>query len=133
LSSRAPIGWSLINTLLSRASQVENIHILTGVVVDELLLEDSADAPKCVTGVRYHNVSMPSEAFVLPAGAVIITTGGSAFDQSDDGLLNEYAPHLRGMATSSGPQADGSGIKLARAVCLILMSRSHHLRSALNW
>lgn len=66
--------------------------------------------------MRYSDISSPHEKLVLPAGAVIITTGGSAFDQSDEGLISEFAPHLRGMATSSGSQADGSGIKLARVV-----------------
>jgi hypothetical protein len=55
----------------------------------------------------------------MSADAVVMTSGGSAFDQSDDGLMSEFAPHLRGMATSSGPQADGHGIKIAREVGVV--------------
>ncbi len=47
---------------------------------------------------------------------MIITTGGMAFDQSEDGLLATYSPQNRGLATSSGPQADGAGMKLAKKV-----------------
>ena len=31
----------------------------------------------------------------LLADAVVIATGGSAFDQSEGGLMSEFAPHLR--------------------------------------
>lgn len=67
-------------------------------------------------GIEYHISSSPSERITLNAHAVIITAGGSAYDQTEEGLLAEFTPHLRGMATSSGSQADGSGIKLAREV-----------------
>lgn len=108
-----------MNVLQTRVSKIHNIHILTGIIVEQLLFEDCESSRRCVNGVRYYNTSSPDDKTILQAGSVVVTAGGSAFDQSDSGLLAEFAPQLRGMATSSGPQADGSGIKLARAVLCV--------------
>ncbi len=94
--------------------------------MDRLVVNECQTHGKCVGGVLYHRVSNPEESVFLPAGAVIIAAGGSAFDQSETGLLAEFAPHLRGLATSSGPQADGSGIKLAREVNIRPIFHHHH-------
>lgn len=102
-------------------------------IAEQIILENCDLNTKCVTAVHYHNISSPSEKIVLPAGAVIITSGGSAFDQSDEGLLAEFAPQLRGMATSSGPQADGSGIKLARSVFFFNFFFSLIFNIILDW
>ena len=97
----------------------KNIHIITTATVDQIIVETSPLDEKIVKGVEYHLTSSSSnERIFIPAHAVIIAAGGSAFDQTEEGLLAEFTPHLRGMATSSGPQADGSGIKLAREVLL---------------
>ena len=60
-----------------------------------------------------------------------------AFDQSEDGLLATYSPQNRGLATSSGPQADGAGMKLAQKVWLIfgrcLFAYSRKCRWEQNW
>ena len=56
---------------------------------------------------------LDEELITATADAVIIATGGMAYGSD---LLGEFCPQFQGLATSSGPQADGSGMKIAREV-----------------
>lgn len=111
LSTQAPIGFSLIKALKTKLQTLTNVRTEYSAEVLDLLLEDK-DRERTITGVSYRN----SEGFLINqmSDAVIIATGGMAYDHSEDGLFAEFAPELMGLATSSGPQADGAGIKLGR-------------------
>lgn len=129
LATRAPIGFMLVKTLSNEVNKRENIHVLTSTVVNSLLWSSDETGNRRVTGVSYSQkkevldedtaqlfVKEDVKEHTLDAEAVIIASGGSAFDQSNDGLLAEFLPSLRGLPTSSGAQADGGGIRLARQV-----------------
>lgn len=125
-----PIGAALMKTLSAEASQRQNIRIVTEAAVHRLLFEDFVDGEngkekRQVTGVVYIKPSIDGEEEVeveLDAGAVILTTGGAACDVEADGLMQKYAPDVMGMATSSGAQATGKGIKIAQAIGVDLVN-----------
>jgi aspartate oxidase len=119
-----PIGAALMKTLAAAAGRQENIHVVTGAAVSRLCFQDT-EGRRRVTGVVYTQArgeggeegEEEEEVEVeLPAGAVVLATGGAACDMDPEGLMHQYAPQLMGRATSSGAQANGKGIKLAKAV-----------------
>mmetsp|Transcript_23231 Transcript_23231/g.30335 ORF Transcript_23231/g.30335 Transcript_23231/m.30335 type:complete len:828 (-) Transcript_23231:670-3153(-) len=67
-----------------------------------------------ICGVKYCNKDGIEHE--LEADAVILATGGFAFDRFKGSLLAEFAPHLLDLPTTSGSQATGDGHKLARAI-----------------
>ena len=105
-----PIGAALMKCLANEVSKKENIKVETGVSVNRLLWNEK-DGRKIVHGVVYS--SAEGNETTLEAGAVILASGGYA--RGND-LMREFAPSCEGKATSSGPQATGLGIKLAREV-----------------
>ena len=124
-----PIGAALMKTMAAEAGKKDNIQVITEAEVSRLCWEDTpggdgdGDGERRVTGVVYAQAD--GKEIELSAGAVILTSGGAACDVAPDGLMQEYAPELVGRATSSGPQATGKGIKLAKAVSLITVTCSH--------
>ena len=125
-----PIGLTLVKTLLSEVEKRENIEVRVGAAVSRLCCDDVDDGEgvkqRRVTGVFYEEQSRESGENVevkLDAGAVILTTGGAACDTEADGLMQEHAPDLVGMATSSGAQATGSGIKMGKCVSCLLREK----------
>lgn len=116
LSTHAPIGFSLVKALKNKLAEMSNAKMIFSAEVTGLVIEDDGD-DRHVRGLSYRNAN--GEEVALSADAVIIASGGMAFDHSEGGLFAEFAPELKGMATSSGPQADGSGIVVARKVPLI--------------
>lgn len=111
LSTQAPIGFSLIKALKTKLEGVPNVRTEYSAEVLDLLYDDALEQ-RTVRGVSYRN----AEGAIIhyESDAVIIATGGMAFDHSEHGIFAEFAPELRGLATSSGPQADGAGIILGR-------------------
>jgi succinate dehydrogenase/fumarate reductase flavoprotein subunit len=111
LSTQAPIGFSLIKALKTKLQDIANVRTEYSAEVLDLLWEDK-EGERTITGVSYRN----AEGAVVTqlSDAVVVATGGMAFDHSKDGIFAEFAPELMGLATSSGPQADGAGIKLGR-------------------
>lgn len=118
-----------MKTLAAAAASQPNIKLVTGAVVSRLTHceeNHSEGTRRRVTGVVYteqtpgeegqEHGEEEGEEVELPAGAVVLASGGAACDVSPDGLMQQYAPHLVGKATSSGAQATGKGIKLAKAV-----------------
>jgi succinate dehydrogenase/fumarate reductase flavoprotein subunit len=101
LSTHAPIGFTMMQALATRVSALPNIEVRTSSNVLELSFRDE-EAGRVICGLTYEesgtgagtgadtaaSVSTPAE---LEADAVIITAGGSAFDQSADGLM--VCPH----------------------------------------
>lgn len=61
----------------------------------------------------------------LTGDAVVITAVGNACDRTPDGLMAEFVPQLQGMATSSGPQADGYDIRIARDMGANVVHMNH--------
>lgn len=121
-----PIGAALMKSLAAEASERKNIRVVTDATVSQLLCEgveekgSSAGArSKRVTGVVYTHGEC-DEKVSLPAGAVVLATGGAACDTGEDGLMQRYAPNLVGAATSSGRQATGAGIRLAEEVSVAM-------------
>lgn len=119
-----PIGAALMKTMAAEATKRDNIRVITEAVVSRMCLEDCPDddggTGRRVTGVAFTQAG--GEETELSAGAVVLTTGGAACDVEPDGLMQEYAPHLMGKATSSGAQATGKGIKLAKAAGVELVN-----------
>lgn len=119
LSSHAPIGMSMIKALSQRIATLPNVRVETNATVEEVLYEDRSGGRRVVTGVRYRDGS--GSDVELAAWAVVLASGGMAYDQSAEGLLARHAPAVLGLATSSGPQADGAGMKIAAKVCLVFI------------
>ena len=111
LSTQAPIGFSLVKALKTKLESIPNVRTEYSAEVLDLLYADT-EGERTVHGVSYRNAA--GETVSQSADSVVIATGGMAFDHSEDGIFAEFAPELRGLATSSGPQADGAGIKLGR-------------------
>lgn len=104
-----PIGAALMKTLAGAASARENIQLVTGAGVSRLCHVDCSKEEgggKRVTGVVYTETEAAGEGegggreVELPAGAVVLCTGGAACDVEVDGLMQQYTPDLVGRATS---------------------------------
>lgn len=111
LSTQAPIGFSLIKALKTKLDTVPKVRTELSAEVVDLIFDDSS-GQRAITGVVYTNAA--GEVIRKKSDGVIIATGGMAFDHTEDGIFSEFAPGLRGLATSSGPQANGAGIVLGR-------------------
>jgi hypothetical protein len=112
----------LVSLLSKHVNSKPNIQILTNTTV-EALLWSSNETSRWVTGIQYRPTLISNDDPLLPltsltVDAVIVTSGGSAYDMSDGGVMDTYARQYKGMATSSGPQADGKGVLLGREVRL---------------
>jgi succinate dehydrogenase/fumarate reductase flavoprotein subunit len=118
LASHAPIGMSMIKALNQKISNLTNVQVETNATVQEVLYEDRSGGRRVVTGVRYRNSAGVDVEVV--ARTVVLASGGMAYDQSAEGLLAQHAPAVLGLATSSGPQADGAGMKIAAKVHIYL-------------
>jgi len=68
-----------------------------------------------VTGVTYTDLNT-TESHFIAADAIILTTGGTAYDRSANSLLAEFTPSLCTLPTTSGSHADGGGIRMAREI-----------------
>lgn len=122
LSTHAPIGFTLVKGLQQMLQTMRGIRVEINAVVVDIRFED-LNGERIARGVTYINSA--GERIELDADAVIIASGGMAFDQSEDGLLATYSPQNRGLATSSGPQADGAGMKLAQKMGAELVHMEH--------
>mgnify|MGYP003386105164 CR=1 FL=1 len=89
LSTHAPIGFTMMQGLAARVGALSNIEVRTSANVTGLTYSDEAGA-RLVTGLTVQcegEVAGSTQTITVPADAVIITAGGSAFDQSADGLM----------------------------------------------
>ncbi|KAG5177884.1 NADH-dependent fumarate reductase [Tribonema minus] len=111
-----PVGFTTIKAVQGYlSSRPERVNIVTNAEVTRLLVaKDGA-----VTGLSYRRAAQgggkggQGETVEVAAGAVVLATGGYAFDRSPASLLSKYAPDKLHLATTSGPQATGDGVRLA--------------------
>lgn len=101
------MGSVIINALKTTLASRPNVQLLSDTTAESL----QTDHAGSVTGVKVTDAT--GTARVLPAGAVVLTSGG--FGASRE-MLARYAPHAASFATTSGSQATGEGIGLATAV-----------------
>ncbi|CAM9675844.1 unnamed protein product [Ectocarpus fasciculatus] len=106
-----PVGWTTVQKVYKYVEDhPEEISVMTNAHVTSLKINDAGR----VTGVRYQQGG-DGDQIELPAASVVLTTGGYAYDRSEGSLLSEFAPERLHLATTSGPQATGDGVRLGQA------------------
>ena len=109
-----PVGYTIIKQLEAAISTIPGITVVFGADVTSLLWE-SEGLDRRVIGLTYTHENSTSPT-IFHADAVILATGGMTYDRSGGSLLAEFAPALCTLPTTSGPHADGRGIRMARAI-----------------
>uniref|UniRef100_A0AC35UHR6 FAD_binding_2 domain-containing protein n=1 Tax=Rhabditophanes sp. KR3021 TaxID=114890 RepID=A0AC35UHR6_9BILA len=114
-----PIGLSIINALKGKINEISEKN--PGLVEIHLNAEvlGLTTWNEYITGIRYKDVENATEVKEYTGKAVILTTGGFSADKnSENSLLNEFGDSklLKDLPTTNGAFADGSGIKMARAM-----------------
>jgi len=122
LGTHAPIGWTMIQALRSKLEQSPHVRFEYGAEVTELITEEEGNM-RVIKGVTYQNSAQ--EEITHLSDSVVLATGGMAHSTAEDGLFAEFAPELSGLATSSGNQADGKGMAIARQVGAELVGMKH--------
>ncbi|CAM9226866.1 unnamed protein product [Chrysoparadoxa australica] len=111
-----PVGFTTIKGVEKfLLDNSDNITIATNAKVNEIMIGSDGE----VAGLKYTDAG--GEVVEVRAGAVVLATGGYSFDRGEGSLLAEFAPETLHLATTSGPQATGDGIRLARAVAADLV------------
>src|SRR5690349_2999993 len=77
-----PVGFTIMKVLGTYCNECPDINVVWGAQVKELLVRDAQDGrEKQVYGCIYTVASEPEEPIELLADALILTTGGFAFDR----------------------------------------------------
>ncbi|CAM9099437.1 unnamed protein product [Scytosiphon promiscuus] len=106
-----PVGWTTVQKVYKYVEEhPEEVSVMTNADVTSLMTDDAGR----VTGVRYRQ-GEAEEQVELSAASVVLTTGGYAYDRSEGSLLSEFAPERLHLATTSGSQATGDGVRLGQA------------------
>eukprot|EP00752_Nemacystus_decipiens_P001221 g1221.t1 len=106
-----PVGWTTVQKVYKFVEDhPDQVSVMTNSDVQSLMTNDDGH----VTGVRYQQGG-EGEVIELPAASVVLTTGGYAYDRSQGSLLSQFAPERLHLATTSGPQATGDGVRLGQA------------------
>jgi flavocytochrome c len=114
----SPVGWNIISALKKYVLEdlKENVEVLLNTRVQEIIKNENGK----VVGVKYETKNLETNETkkdVLPAGAVILTTGGYAHDWSDTSLLRRFGVEmLKDVPTTNGPWATGDGVKMGTAI-----------------
>ncbi|KAG5193137.1 FAD binding domain-containing protein [Tribonema minus] len=103
----AALGESIVSALKSNVEKVPGVTVRTGARLTRLLTADD-DSDTAITGVEYEHDGVTAR---LHCDAVVLATGGFAGDRA---LLSAVAPDAADMPTTSGPQADGSALRIAQ-------------------
>eukprot|EP00611_Tribonema_gayanum_P026149 TRINITY_DN613_c0_g1_i3.p1 TRINITY_DN613_c0_g1~~TRINITY_DN613_c0_g1_i3.p1 ORF type:complete len:775 (-),score=321.81 TRINITY_DN613_c0_g1_i3:557-2881(-) len=119
-----PVGWTTVSALKAVVDKLPNVTVLTNSTLVRLLTEDD-DGDISVVGLEYEKDGAKTE---MRCDAVILATGGFAFDRSEGSLLREFAPQKLDLPTTSGPQADGSAIRIARRDVNALLVHMDHVQ-----
>jgi len=105
-----PVGYSTISSLRKHIDNLENVTIVTDATLTQIMTEKEEN-DTFVTGIKY---SKNDEIQSFMCDAVVLTTGGYAYDRSEGSLLKEFVPTKVHLPTTSGSQADGGAIRIAR-------------------
>jgi flavocytochrome c len=109
------VGWAIMSTLIESlqkaAQETGRAQIINNAEAVRLLSQDGT----YVSGVQYRN-TQTNEIVDLPADAVVLATGGFGGDLSESSMVFQYAPQLKGFATTNGAFARGDGIKMGTAL-----------------
>lgn len=111
--SPVPVGFFIMKQAGAKVASRDNIEVKTSCSVTQLLPRENGGSVE-VAGVEYKDAE--GQVHELQADAVVLTTGGFSFDQSESSLMKEFRPDLVGWPTTNGAFADGAGIKLGRAL-----------------
>eukprot|EP01041_Mallomonas_annulata_P002142 gene2142-4174_t len=111
--SPLPVGFTIIKQLQTEISKIPSITVIHSAEALSLLW-DTVGLDRRITGLTYSHNSTPPVS--MKAEAVILATGGMAYDRSGGSLLAEFAPALCTLPTTSGPHADGRGIRMGRLI-----------------
>ncbi len=109
---KTPVGFAIVSGL-SKYIKMQKSDIIKNITrcdVKELIYDETQNR---VSGVV---VSHEGKNIRLRAGAVVLATGGFGHDYNNDSLLREYVPHLEHLPTTTGKQAVGDGVKMARRI-----------------
>jgi len=106
------VGYAIVSGLTKHISQQKHSKItnITRCSAKELIYDHNLHK---VTGVV---VSHEGKNLKIFAGAIILATGGFGHDDTEDSLLKEFVPHLKHLPTTTGRQAVGEGVKMARRI-----------------
>ncbi|CDW51749.1 Hypothetical FAD-dependent oxidoreductase YEL047C [Trichuris trichiura] len=102
--------YTMVELAAFRTSAQGHFRLLTNTAATSLVTSKEG-----VAGVVVKDVN-GTETRVIPADAVVLTTGGYSNDHTHDSLIMQYASWLKDFPTTNGPYATGSGIKMARYV-----------------
>lgn len=98
------VGAYLVTAFLKQLDAL-NIKVLYNTTATEILMADGAAA-----GIKAES---DDTAYTINAGAVILATGG--FGSNND-MICEFRPDLKGTVTTNTPGATGDGIRMATAL-----------------
>ncbi|GBG69316.1 hypothetical protein CBR_g4013 [Chara braunii] len=117
------IGWRIMSTLIKymEAQPSESVQILKNAQATSLIVNDAqhvvgVNVTVTQKGESGDNIREEMQLFV---DAVVLATGGYSADR--EGLLKEYVPEIRNLATTNGPFATGDGVKIAKEIGAGLM------------
>jgi succinate dehydrogenase/fumarate reductase flavoprotein subunit len=112
-SAPVAVGRALVKGLYAALDAEPRVRFMLNTEAQRLLHTREADTVT-VTGVRVRNTETGAEEELL-ADSVVLASGGFAYAAADDtqSMLAQYAPQYSSLPTTSGAQADGSGLRLA--------------------
>jgi flavocytochrome c len=114
----SPVGWNIISALKKFIQEdlKDNVEVLLNTRVQKIIKNKEGK----VVGVEYETTNLETKETkkdVLPAGAVILTSGGYAHDWTDTSLLRRFGEKtLKDVPTTNGPWATGDGVKMGTAI-----------------
>jgi len=116
-----PVGATIISILSQYIQKNTKIQVKLNTTAVELI----ADKHRKIQGINIIEKNNPNILIKLKSKAIILATGGFAHDFSENSLIKEFAPDLMSFPTTNGPQAEGRGLKMARALGAGLIHMEH--------
>ncbi|MDR1619186.1 MAG: flavocytochrome c [Clostridiales bacterium] len=106
--AQGPAGQNIVQPMINEIGTLHNVTLYTGTCGYELLTDENG----AVTGAKAKEPKSGQE-YVISAGATVIATGNFA---SNNEMVAQYDPRLRGIGTNSSAGSQGDGIVMATAV-----------------
>jgi succinate dehydrogenase/fumarate reductase flavoprotein subunit len=94
------MGYTTMQVLTKHVESIPSVQVKCKATVTKLLVRDLDHDRKQVYGVEY--VHDGGQMSTIEADAVVLATGGYAFDRSPGSLLQQHTPTLCHLSTSSG-------------------------------